>query len=237
MTQLFHPVREEGSLSGRIVAQIERLIEERNLQPGDRLPPERELAGMLGVSRPSLREAVKTLEANRRVAVKHGTGVWILPPNPMRHLAGIFEVNLRDLFAMREVLEVPAAGWAAECKEDAAVSRLLGVLDAMEPSVNIDELRRLDVEFHIRIAEMARNRFLLGTMDVLHEMLRLGMETTLAIPGRIPRSRLEHRRIANAIAAGDANRARRMMRAHIRSAQAAGLRRLANEEPEYRSLL
>ena len=230
MTQLFNPVRQEGVLPGRIVAQIERLIEEPHLNPGDRLPPERELAVLFGVSRPSLREAVKTLEANRRVVVKHGTGVWIQPPDPMRHLAIDREVGLRELFAMREVLEVPGAGWAAESGEPAAVGALYGVLEEMEGSTHIDELRRLDVDFHMRIAEMAGNRFLLRTVDVLHAMLQQGMETTLTIPGRIPRSRLEHRRIADAIAAKDGDRARRMMKAHIRSAQAAGLRRLVDEE-------
>ncbi len=230
MTQLFNPVRQEGALSGRIVAQIERLIDQRHLRPGDRLPPERELAVLLGVSRPSLREAVKTLEANGRVVVKHGTGVWIQPPDPMRHLTSAREVGLRELFAMREVLEVPAAGWAAESSEPAAVRALYGMLEAMEGSAPIDELRRRDIEFHIRIAEMAGNRFLLRTMDVLHEMLQQGMETTLTIPGRLPRSRLEHRRIVDAIAAEDGDRARRMMKAHIRGAQAAGLRRLVDEE-------
>lgn len=230
MSDFFRPVREEGPLYERIVAQIERLIEERHLNPGDRLPPERELAVLFGVSRPSLREAVKTLEANRRVAVKHGTGVWIQPPDPMRHLTEAHEVGLRELFAMREVLEVPAAGWAAESGDPAAVDALYRVLGEMEGSASIDELRRFDIDFHMRIAKMAGNRFLLRTMDVLHEMLRQGMATTLTIPGRLPRSRVEHRRIADAIATKDGDGARRLMRIHIRSAQAAGLRRLIHEE-------
>lgn len=64
-----------------IVDRIEGLIEERGLGPGDRLPPERRLAEMLGVSRPSLREAIKALQAVGRVSVRHGTGVWVQPPD------------------------------------------------------------------------------------------------------------------------------------------------------------
>lgn len=215
----------------RIVDRVEQLIEERNLQPGDRLPPERELAQLLGVSRPSLREGIKTLQATGRVTVRHGTGVWIEPPDAMRALAEPREIGLLELFAMREVLEVPAAGWAAEAGNAEFAARLRQVLASMEQLSDIEEIRRLDIEFHLAIAETAGNRFLLRTMGVLHEMLRKGMETTLKIPGRLQRSRHEHRRIADAIATGDAAAARRAMRSHIANAQKAALARIASEQP------
>lgn len=214
----------------RIAERIERLIAERDLQPGDRLPPERALADELGVSRPSLREAIKTLEAMGRVRVRHGTGVWIQAPDEMRRLQASREVGLIELFAMREVLEVPAAGWAAAARPAAGVERLTRLLAEMESVDNIDDLRRHDIEFHLSVAEMAGNRFLVRTMGVLHAMLQQGMETTLKIPGRLERSRVEHRRILAAIRAGDTAGAERAMRAHISAAQHAATARLAGEQ-------
>ncbi len=218
-------VRPQGTLYSRIADEIQRLIAARHLQPGDRLPPERDLAVLLGVSRASVREAEKTLAALGRLQVRHGSGVFVAPPDRLRDLAAP-EIGLRELFAMREVLEVPAAGWAAESAGREEVAELLVRLTELERPHDFDELRRLDSEFHLFIAGVAGNRFLERTMSVLHDMLTAGMETTLKIPGRLERSREEHRRIAHAIAAGDAAGARRAMRTHIGNARKAAEGRL-----------
>jgi GntR family transcriptional repressor for pyruvate dehydrogenase complex len=214
-----------------VAERIERLIEERGLGRGDRLPPERRLAELLGVSRPSLREAIRALETMGRLRVRHGTGVWVQPPDAMRRLQASREVGLAELFAMREVLEIPAAGWAAEgaARDAPSVARLAAILESMEAATEIDDLRRHDIDFHLALAEMAGNRFLIRTMGVLHEMLRQGMDTTLTIPGRLERSRVDHRRILQAVRAGDAAGARAAMRRHIRGAQRAAAKRLAAE--------
>lgn len=225
----WEPVRSQGTLYARIAEQIERLIDERSLHPGDRLPSERELAALLGVSRPSLREAIKTLAALGKLRVRHGRGVFISPPDGIQGMASP-GIGLRELFAMREVLEVPAAGWAAESADKVEIGALLDYVVALEATSDFDALRRLDTEFHLRIAAMAGNRFLQRTMSVLHEMLTSGMETTLTIPGRLERSRAEHRQLAQAIAAGDAAGARRAMRKHILGAAAAAERRLREDQ-------
>lgn len=234
----WQPVNQAGHLYERVVNQITRLIEERSLQPGDRLPPERELAQLLGVSRPSLREAVKTLEALGHLEVRHGLGVTVRSADrlgdTLRARLVDREVGLQDLFAMREVLEVPAAGWAAINCEPEHVSGLEAILAELAdraaplpPDFTI--LRDLDARFHLQIAEIAANRFLTRTMGVLHDMLDTGMETTLSLPGRLARSARDHRRILEAIVAGDSEAAKRAMRAHIQGAQAAAMRRLRDE--------
>jgi len=224
-------MRQKGTLSSRIAAEIERLISERQLRPGDRLPPERELANLLRVSRPSVREAVKSLEAVGRIRVQHGTGCWVEDPTFYHNVRGSRHMTLGELFAMREVLEVPAAGWAAKAATEEGTADLQRLLEHMQGVEDFTELSRLDTAFHIRIAELASNRFLLQTTGVLHDLLEQGMETTLTIPGRRVASRSEHLRIVDAIARADPAEARRAIRAHIRSAQTAALRRLATEEP------
>jgi GntR family transcriptional regulator, transcriptional repressor for pyruvate dehydrogenase complex len=232
-TDLWQPVGRSGSLYERVAAEIERLIESRQLRPGDRLPPERQLAGLLRVSRNSLREAVKMLEARGRLEVRHGRGITVREPEPDR-LAWAYlqkEVGLRELFAMRLVLEVPAAGWAATSGGDLeheAINRAWQELDGASAGrpPDWDRLRRLDQAFHLAIAAAAGNRFLSRTLEVLQDMLAAGMETTLTIPGRLERSREDHDRINRAILARDAREARAGMRAHIRGAQTAALGRV-----------
>ncbi|HEX4215223.1 MAG TPA: FCD domain-containing protein [Candidatus Dormibacteraeota bacterium] len=233
MSSIWQAVGSGGPVSARIVAEIERVIEERHLRPGDRLPAERELAQLLGVSRPSVREAVRRLEARGRLVVRHGVGARILPPGQTLGLQA-HEIGFRDLFAMREVLEVPAAGWAAERAGPDDVARLRGILAKLAAGAargaetrDYDSLQGLDISFHLAIATLAGNRFLRQVTGLLHDMLLQGMETTLVIPGRLEASQREHGLVCEGIAAADPPRARAAMRRHIRHARAAGLRRLA----------
>lgn len=234
---MWKPIGQQGSLSDRIAAQVERLILDEHLKPGDRLPSEREMAQLLNVSRPSLREAVRILEARGRLVVKHGQGVFVQAPRSERELRaalGETELTLNELYAMREVLEVPAAGWAAENITDEQLQEVRTALDKLNKAgeaegVDYDELRQLDANFHLSIAVAAGNRFLRQTSNVLHSMVLSGMETTLLIPGRIETARQDHERIYSALAQHDATRARRAARAHIRGAHSAAARRLERE--------
>lgn len=236
MSQLeWQPITQPGQLYERIVAQTKQLVEDKALQAGDRLPPERELARLLGVSRASLREAIKTLEARGYLEVRHGQGVFVRSPEVMgdalrAELLGR-SVDVPEFFAMREVLEVTAAGWAACAASAPYVAELEQMLDELDRQgavrpLDIVAIRRHDVSIHLLIAKMAGNQFLLRTMAVLQDMLNANMETTLVLPGRLERASKEHHRIVKAIAAGNQEAARRAMRVHIRNVRAAALGRL-----------
>jgi GntR family transcriptional regulator, transcriptional repressor for pyruvate dehydrogenase complex len=230
---MWQAVGHAGSLTDRIAAQIEALIASEELKPGDRLPAEREMAAMLAVSRPSLREAVRTLVARHRLTVRHGQGVFVAVPPSERELRAALshtEVSLVELYAMREVLEVPAAEWAAERRTRQQLSGLRRALDQLDKAaaadpIDFDAIGAYDAEFHLRIVEAAGNRFMRQTLTVLQGMLRSGMETTLAIPGRLEVSHRDHHRIFAAIEDGNAAAARTAARAHIRGAQRAALER------------
>jgi GntR family transcriptional regulator, transcriptional repressor for pyruvate dehydrogenase complex len=232
------PVGPQGLLYERIVERLENLMAAKEIRPGDRLPSEREMARLLKVSRPSVREAVKTLEGRGRLRVLHGKGVFASQPgDPAGDLVVAMatrQIGLRQLFAMREVLEVPAAGWAAESASPYQLDSLVSSLEALNVASAAAApdyllLQTLDSTFHMKIAEAAGNRFMLRTLGVLQEMLAAGMQTTLTIPGRLIRSRRDHAAILNAILAGKASAARQAMRSHIRSAGAAALNRLASD--------
>lgn len=234
---MWQRVNQSGNISQRIVAQVEQLLSDEKLRSGDRLPSEREMAHLLGASRPSLREAVRVLQAQGRLVVKHGQGVFVAEPKSaqaLRSALGNTEISINELFAMREVLEVPAAGWAAEHCTPEHVSQLQEILDELdaafdEDPADFEQLARLDAGFHLRIADIARNRFLHQTSHVLHDILMSGMKTTLLIPGRREKSQVQHQRILAALEAHDPGAARRAARIHIKSAHQAALDRLAAE--------
>jgi GntR family transcriptional regulator, transcriptional repressor for pyruvate dehydrogenase complex len=237
---MWQPIGQPGSISDRIEQQILDLIQAEQLKPQDRLPSERELAALLGVSRPSVREAVKSLEAQGRVHVRHGQGVFVAAPRSEQDLRAALarhEVTLSELFAMREVLEVPAAGWAATARDRTRLAAAAAALSELNKASRVNppdfaSLEKLDAAFHMRIVEAAGNRFLRQTLGVLQDMIAAGMETTLLVRGRMEKSREEHDRILAALRAGDATGARAAARRHIRNAHAAARERIESERRE-----
>jgi GntR family transcriptional repressor for pyruvate dehydrogenase complex len=219
-----------------VVARIQSLVESAELKVGDRLPPERELATRLGISRAALREAVKVLEARSALVVRHGRGVFVGDDiaDALRRSLIDRQVALGDLYAMREVLEAPAAAWAATSATEAEIAGLAEALtmlgDAAVQRLDIDRLEKLDAAFHLSIVRAAKNQFLLRTEGVLQEMLRMAMETTLAIPGRLAISDKEHRAMVRAIKERDPDRARMAAVAHVDGARRAALARVRAEQ-------
>lgn len=234
---LWTPLK-QGSISELIAARILKVISTDRLRTGDRLPPERELASMLGASRPSLREALRSLQAQGHVEIRHGAGVFVADPattRSLREAMGTEAMSLTELFDMREVLELAAATWAAGNQDGAKLEKVTAAFETLMeagsgPTVDWQRLQELDSAFHLCIVQAAGNRFLSRTLGVLQEMLDRGMETTLRIPGRMERSRREHQRILDALLAGDTSAARRAARTHIRSARDAALARLQTSE-------
>ncbi len=221
----------------RVAEQIERFVAGNGLTPGDRLPGERELCELLGVSRASVREALRSLETRGVVRVRHGKGVFVAAPDEgeraLQRFSRLREVGLEELFAMREVLEVPAAGWAAAEASEEQLASLIATFEQHERAVRTqagpEQLRVVDARLHLQIAEYANNRFLTMTQSLLQEMLGRSMDTTLSVAGRPARSVREHAEIVNALVARDAPRARAAARRHIRGARRAALRRVAEE--------
>lgn len=235
MDTLWSPIKESGNLTERIVARIEQLVSHDHLEVGQRLPSEREMARLLGVSRAALREAVKTLEAHGQLVVRHGQGVFVGSgeAESVRSRLANLEVSLAELFAMRHVLEVPAAAWAASAATPEEIDGLLVALqaedEARRPPIDFDRLGHLDARFHLLIVETAKNRFLHQTLGILQEMLDAGMETTLTVPGRLERSREDHRLLFEAIRDRDPEAARAAAASHIFGAREAAFARIRSD--------
>ena len=224
-------VNSEPKRASRIATQLVELIELQKLLPGDKLPPERQLAELLEVSRPSLREALHILQAQGVVQIKHGQGTFVQEPVVAQELRASVMTKthgLNELFDAREVLEVPAAKWAAEkaTKEDIRLLRAplnqIDTITSIKP-IDFDQLQALDAKFHLSIVGIAGNPFINQTLNVLQDVMRMSMETTLRLPGRSEISRNQHIEILAAIESGNGELASKLTLQHISGARATAL--------------
>lgn len=228
-----------SNLIVQIRGQLLAYLANGSLEAGGRLPAERELAARLGVSRPSVREAIKTLEAEGRLEVRHGQGVFVASSTPMKAVQRWMRVKRLDIseaYAMREVLEVPAARWAAERGQPQVIARIRTAHDRLlerskQEPIDFDQLQLLDVAFHQSIVEAAGNRFLEQTQGVLGEVLVRGISTTLTAKGRLEASRADHLAILEAIVAGNGVRAAAAARHHVRAARRTALALFGDSDP------
>ena len=230
----------EPKRASRIATQLVDLIDLQKLAPGDKLPPERQLAELLEVSRPSLREALHILQAQGLVQIRHGQGTFVQEPVVAQELRASVMTKthgLNELFDAREVLEVPASKWAAEkaTKEDIRLLRAtlnqIDTVTSIEP-IDFDQLQSLDAKFHLTIVGIAGNPFINQTLNVLQDVMKMSMETTLRLPGRSDISRSEHNQILAAIETGNGELASKLTFQHITGARATALADAKKKEKE-----
>jgi GntR family transcriptional repressor for pyruvate dehydrogenase complex len=215
------PVR-RTKIYAEVAAQIHRLIAEGRLEPGDRLPPERELAETFGVSRTSVRDAIRVLEMRGLVEPRHGDGTRVKQVpiaaivNPLAEALAASKDLTADLFDMRKLLEPPLARAAALRASPEDIDALAAILERQTARVAagasaIEE----DNLFHYRLAAAAKNQVVLRLVDVVMDLLRESRARSLQTPGRAGKSLQGHRRILASIRARDPEGAARAMRSHI----------------------
>jgi GntR family transcriptional repressor for pyruvate dehydrogenase complex len=201
--------------AAKIAKQLTELIEIQNLGPGEKLPPERQLADLLEVSRPSLREALHILQAQGLVQIRHGQGTFVQEPLVAQELRA-------------SMMATTASNWAAlkATKEDIRILRTtlnqIDTICAKEP-IDYDQLQMLDAKFHLTIVGIVGNRFINQTLNVLQDVMKMSMDTTLRLPGRKEISRKEHNEILDAIENGDGVLASKITHQHISGARATAL--------------
>ena len=205
-----------------VAERIRRLIVDGRLHAGDRLPPERELAERFGVSRTSVRDAIRVLELIGLLEPRQGDGTVVrdLSPDALAQpLASILIHNqalLAELLDVRRMFEPPLAARAATLATADDIARLEEIYARQAEKVGRGEVAiGEDSEFHYSIAKMTRNRVALKVLDVLMDLLQESRERSLQVPGRMQRSLAGHRRILNAIKRRDARSAENAMRQHV----------------------
>jgi GntR family transcriptional repressor for pyruvate dehydrogenase complex len=206
----------------KIAEQIQRLIRDGLLKPGDKLPPERELAEMFQVSRGSLRDAIRTLELTGLVEARQGEGTVVRAPSAESLINPLATVLLRDrelvseLLEFRAMIEPTLARRAATHASPDDLDQLEDILRRQKEKVDHGELAiEEDSEFHYAIAHAAKNSVVLKVLDAFMDLLRESREHSLQVEGRLQKSLEGHRLILQAIRRHDSSAAETAMRRHI----------------------
>ena len=245
MSIVFKPIRPK-KLSEEIIDQIKELISRGELQHGQRIPSERELATLLGVSRPSVREAIMVLEAMGFLDSRQGGGTYV------RSLA---EVTMADplasmverkdpkmLHALTEVrmgLETWSAYLAAKRAEDSEIERLRELFAIMEEQAETGGWdAEIDAQFHLTITEASHNTMQIHVLNTIQTLFKANIMVALSEfyskEGYVELLISHHRDIMEAIAARDPERARDKMMEHLNLVEEKLQLFLERERPETR---
>jgi GntR family transcriptional repressor for pyruvate dehydrogenase complex len=215
------PVR-RSRVYEEVAHRIRRLIADGHLRPGDKLPPERELASLLGVSRTSVRDAIRTLEVAGLLEPRQGEGTVVRELSHERLVAPLASALLThrellaDLIAVRKMIEPAIAREAARRATPEELAALEAILARQAARIEAGGLAiEEDSAFHDAIARAARNQVVLKVIDVLMDLLREGRERSLQVRGRPQRSLRGHRQILEALRRRDPEAAERAMLAHL----------------------
>jgi GntR family transcriptional regulator, transcriptional repressor for pyruvate dehydrogenase complex len=205
------------------ILKIREMILLGELAPGMRLPPEKELAERLGLSRSSMREAVKALEVMRVLDVRQGDGTYVTSLEPRLLLEALsFVVDLHsddsvlELFAVRRILEGAAVALAATRMDAATIAHLHELTASVDASTSVEGLVAHDLEFHRAIAAAAGNSYLASLLDSLSShTVRARIWRGLTQEHAVSRTLSEHETIVLALENRDAELAQALTLVHI----------------------
>lgn len=225
MKNSFAPVLRE-SLSDRLGRRIRKMIQRGDYRRGDRLPTIMEMARRFGVGHPTIREALKTLEAMGIVEIRHGSGVYVSRSEDVLvlaspHYAGaVTKKLLVDLVRARMPLEIQSA---ADAVTNGTPDHLLEMrrllTTAGENLANDRVLNAINMGYHRQIAIASGNTVLVQLLDVLQDLFREEQRMILGIFGSRERDHREHLEILEAIEARQETLAAERMRTHLQGVQ------------------
>ncbi len=211
-----------SALAEEISAKLLDLIKEKQLRPGDKLPPERELATMMKVSRPSLREALRALSIMNVVEIRQGNGTYVTSLDPqllVEHLDFVFSLDdstFLQLLEARRIVEVGLVGLAAERISDEQIAELdIFLAQSVESARDSQAALEADLVLHAHITEAAANPILARFMASISQLGLASRRRTIEIPGVAEQAAQDHRAIVAALKARDPEAARRAMLAHL----------------------
>jgi len=208
-----------------VIEQIMDLIKNNELKPGDKLPPERELAEKLSISRNSLREAFRVLESRGLIKSKPGGGRFIREIRENDHnnteniILSLEKSSILELLEAREIFEVKIAEIAAQRATPEDIEIIEEALNKMNQKEELkdDKKTESDTEFHLAIAGASHNFVFVNIIKLHLDLLKETREKTWQIPGRREKQYQEHRAIFRAIKEHNSKKAGEAILKHLRS--------------------
>lgn len=210
----------KSTLSDSIVQQIIEMISAGNILPGERLPSERDLAEALSVSRPSIREAMRSLHALGLIEIRTGDGTYLnenIGQLSDFRVKNIFKkYSMLELTEARKLLEVEIVALAAE---RATEQDKENIKEAFQNTLKYPDdpkgFLKADFEYHMTIAEAAQNQFLAEMLYTTRDLMVDGYQDVVRLPGKGDKLREYHNSIMDAVLAGDKKKAQKVMEAHL----------------------
>ncbi|WP_331772253.1 FadR family transcriptional regulator (plasmid) [Embleya sp. NBC_00888] len=211
------------AVTDEAIDRIKEMIVSGELKPGDKLPKEADLATKLGLSRNSLREAVKALSLIQILDVRQGDGTYVTSLEPGLLMGAIAFVvdfhhdkSVLDFLQVRRILEPAATALAAERVDDAGIAELRALAQVDDPHPTPEQLIDQDLRFHQAIAGFSGNVVLCSLLDSLSSpTMRARVWRGLTQGDSWAQTVLEHQAIVDALESGDAEAARAWSTAHI----------------------
>ena len=208
-----------------VIEQIMELIKNNELKPGDKLPPERELAEKLSISRGSLRQAFRVLESKGLIKSKPGGGRFVREIKNNAHnnteniILSLEKSSILELLEAREMFEVKIAEITAQRAAPEDIESIEKALRKMnkEEGIQDDEKTESDTEFHLAIASASHNFVFVNIIKLHLDLLRDTREKTQQIPGRRKERWREHQAILQAIKEHNVKKAGKAMLKHLRN--------------------
>lgn len=219
-----------GTTAEEVISQLREMIHRGQLRPGDRLPPERDLAKLLGVSRPTLRAGIRSLAAVGVLQSRQGAGTFVVtsdgPPSldsaPLRLMASLHGFTPGEMFEARKSLEMAVAGLAAERATGDHLATMSEEIAGMYASLDDPEQFLVhDMRFHQTVAASSGNRILTSLMNMVATILFDVRRKTVNRARDLKESAEMHREIYRAIRERNSDAARRAMHDHLTLAQKA----------------
>jgi GntR family transcriptional repressor for pyruvate dehydrogenase complex len=222
---------EKGNTTAEeVVGRLRDMIQEGELASGDRLPPERDLAKLLGVSRPTLRAGIRSLTAVGILQSRQGAGTFVaeaqesptLDTSALRLLSALHGFTSDEMFEARLALEMSIAALAAERATSEDMAQLAEEIAGMYASLDKPEQYLVhDMQFHQTVASASSNRILTALMNMVASILFDYRSKTVKRATDLKQSAEQHHNIYRAIREHDVEAARQAMRVHLIETQRA----------------
>lgn len=241
MRELLAAIPRSGTLSANVTERLERLIHERHLEPGDRMPSERELAEHFGVSRTVIREAVRSLVARGLLEVRPGSGALIKAPTAQTVVQSVVsfmqvgqpEFDYSKIHEVRRVLEIEIAGLAAERRYEEDLQHIQSYLEQMEAAIaDRPAFAAADVAFHVALARATHNELFVILLDSIAGVMFRVRELGGRLPSAPQHALRFHRKIFRKVRAQDVEGARQAMLEHLLDSEAVFKRALRTKGGE-----
>ena len=217
----------QPKLSDMVAEAIVNLITEKDLQPGDKIPTEKELSEQLGIGKTSLREGIRKLDAIGLLSSRQGDGVFVRELTidsifrvdlkiPLTRFLKLNKQEIMDLVYTRFIIEIPSCRLAAKRITDEQITNLEVLCSAMADS--IDEPKNFihyDVQFHEQILFASGNVILSGVFKLIEDIFSKQQAIVAALPGELNKGLEFHRKILSALAERNSNLAVKTLKEHL----------------------